>query len=65
MFSKRHYDAIAYALSSTKLTLVSRCDLAVEMINIFERDNPKFDRVKFLDACGLAIDKPEIVEVQL
>jgi len=33
-----------------------------QMVGIY---NAQFDRVKFIDACGLAIDKPEIVEVQL
>ena len=62
MFSKRHYEAMAETISRNHETTH---ELILEMINMFERDNPKFDRVKFLDACGLAIDKPEIMEAQL
>ncbi len=70
MFSQRHYDAIAGTIRQKKILIKdecrdSICELLLTVITMFEHDNPKFDRVKFIDACGFAIDKPEIVEEQL
>jgi len=67
MFNKRHYEAIAEVISRGKgvlfednpnygMFLVGMCDL-------FESDNPDFDRVRFIEACGLGIDAPEIIKV--
>jgi hypothetical protein len=35
--------------------------LIVRMELMFEADNPKFDRARFIDACGAGLDKPEIL----
>ena len=64
MFSKRHYDADE-SLKQLEREIAetiykNHCQLILEMIDTLERDNAKFNRVKFIDACGLAIDKPEI-----
>lgn len=47
--TRKHYEAIAKAISqgTDPVTLVDiLCD-------IFEADNPRFDRFRFLEACGL------------
>ena len=62
MFNKRHYEAIAEVSvlfednPNYGMFLVGMCDL-------FESDNPDFDRVRFIEACGLGIDAPEIIKV--
>jgi len=50
MFTRRHYQAIAKAISrlpnnEDKAMLIS------DLINLFEDDNPRFDRAKFANAC--------------
>ena len=70
MFSKRHYEAIAKVIKDHNVNdkLPSHrstecCYYVVaDIVDMFERDNPKFDRVRFLDACGLGIAKPTIVD---
>jgi hypothetical protein len=61
MFSKRHYQAIADVLKTHNNDIgvdEGYCYYqTMDMIEMFERDNPKFDRARFLDACGL--DQPE------
>ena len=37
--------------------------LIMRMERMFESDNPNFDRVRFIEACGLGIEAPEIIEV--
>lgn len=29
------------------------CDIAACLADVFERENPRFDRVRFLKACGV------------
>jgi hypothetical protein len=56
MFAKRHYEFIAktfreypFAVSQLDLNLV-----ASGLADRFERDNPRFDRQRFLAACKRA-----------
>ena len=62
MFSQRHYQAIADVIKVGKFEPTLHAELVIGLIEMFERDNPKFDRVRFLDACGLGIAKPAIVD---
>jgi len=39
--------------------------VAGTLIDMLENDNPKFDRVKFIEACGLGIDTPVIEDVKI
>jgi len=67
MFSKRHYQAIADVIKVGKQDIAIASfslPLVIGLIEMFERDNPKFDRVRFLDACGLGIAKPAISAVE-
>ena len=57
MFSQRHYEAIAKVI---KVGKQDNLGVLLGLIEMFERDNPKFDRVRFLDACGLGIAKPAV-----
>lgn len=63
-FTKQHYKAIAEIIGKeidpSCLISEDACDTckAVERIartltDYFEKDNPLFDRKKFLDACGI------------
>jgi len=66
MFSQRHYEAIAKVIKDHNVNDTECCYyVAADIVEMFERDNPKFDRVRFLDACGLGIAKPAIVDVQI
>ena len=64
MFSQRHYQAIADVIKVGKFEPTLHAELVIGLIEMFERDNPKFDRVRFLDACGLGIAKPAISAVE-
>ena len=60
-FNKRHYEAIAQAIQSTKVIgAVKPIDLTREdqwyvdfaaLATMFDRDNSLFDKVRFLHAC--------------
>lgn len=47
-----HYWLLANALSSVPNT-DSKTGLVLELCEILKRDNPKFDREKFLEASGI------------
>lgn len=67
--TKKHYEAIASVIASTyknaklytapnyKNTARERCEsievIAVRLADYFASDNPKFDRQRFLAACGI------------
>jgi hypothetical protein len=76
MFSKRHYEAIAKVIKEHNESFPDvienhsytqdscSCELMIlDLVWMLERDNPNFDRVRFIDACGLGIDAPEIITV--
>jgi hypothetical protein len=70
MFNKRHYEAIAKVIKphSAKNTVDTVSDdyfvgMVLSIVDMFESDNPDFDRVRFIEACGLGIDAPEIITV--
>lgn len=45
LFQKRHYEAIAKVLNLDPYTVPAA------LADMFKKDNPNFDREKFLDAC--------------
>lgn len=63
MFIRQHYEAIAEIIKSrieyvsvfTDHTMAKgTCNgIATELADYFAKDNPRFDRDKFLEACGL------------
>ena len=63
MFAKRHYETIADVLRevSTNMNTRASADLTVTMvrtklIEAFQRDNPRFDSVRFLIASTPKVD---------
>lgn len=61
--TKKHYEAIAESISY-RMSMQYPADhaqygvttlrlLAKELADYFASDNPKFDRTRFLDACGI------------
>ena len=63
MFTRRHHEAIARAVAASRNVLAD-CDrhhealggvheVEVRLANTFEDDNPRFDRARFLTACGI------------
>jgi hypothetical protein len=47
--TRKHYQAIAEAIRQGTEPIA----LVELLMNIFEADNPRFDRARFLKACGL------------
>lgn len=50
MFQKRHYEFIARALAT--IPQEARRAAAMEFAYRFASDNPRFDRERFMEACG-------------
>lgn len=60
-FQRRHYQAIADAINrSAQLGEDGEVDLVVLTIlaDLFKRDNPNFNKDKFLTACTKRRDRP-------
>ena len=62
MFTRQHYKAIAEMIANNSviaakdeslMTYMNRNDFVDELVDYFAQDNPRFDREKFLKACGL------------
>lgn len=60
--SKTHYEKIAavfagdYATCGTDAERRKVVGLALSLSQVFAQDNPRFDRIRFLSACGLTKD---------
>lgn len=57
--TRKDYIAIAAAIKASQMpatneTEASLRELAIRLCSIMANDNPRFDRTKFLDACGVA-----------
>ena len=64
MFNKQHYEAIAKVIKDHNVNDTECCYYVVaDIVDMFDSDNPNFDRVRFIEACGLGIEAPEIIEV--
>lgn len=48
--SRKHFEAIAEAVATSKLDLTDQAHIAMRLADVFERENPRFDRARFLDA---------------
>lgn len=53
LFSQRHYRKIAAFVKEMEYYSITRLHLRDKLIEMFERDNPKFDKDKFVKACGV------------
>jgi len=53
--TKKHYTAIASIMLSESMNTPYgyRKEISNKLANFFEQDNPKFDRERFLSACGI------------
>lgn len=52
MFTKKHFEAVAHILKEADAE-----DLAAHFADIFEQDNPRFNRKRFMAACGFDAPK--------
>ena len=52
-FQRRHYEAIAATIRDTMIPLLHREFIARNFAATFAADNPRFDRARFLKACGI------------
>lgn len=46
--TRKDYEKVAKAIAKGQDIV----DLTYDLIRIFEEENPRFDRVRFLEACG-------------
>jgi hypothetical protein len=51
MFTKRHFQAIADTIKNSDTE--SKAQLAQDLAELFQEDNPRFDSAKFFRACGI------------
>lgn len=58
MFTKQHYEAIAQIIrestcktSNPDFEYISKHDLTIKLADMFNEDNERFQRIKFLVAC--------------
>lgn len=61
--SKKHFCASARILSallekSTGPALMNATQAALQFADFFASDAPKFDRARFLKACGVVVEEP-------
>jgi len=50
---KRAAEHIAYVLNDPRADVLTVALVAHELCSFFKQDNPRFDRYRFLAACGL------------
>ena len=53
MMTRKHFKSLAASIA--KLTLFDRergLDMACDVANVCAKDNPRFDRLRFFEACG-------------
>jgi hypothetical protein len=55
--TKKHYEAIASIIEYYAHDTTVYNALANRLADYFAQDNPKFDRQRFLKACGIEVDK--------
>lgn len=59
MLSRKHYKAIAEIVKKNTvrtgeiMVYVKRADMVCDLTDYFAQDNTRFDRDRFLEACGL------------
>lgn len=51
--TKKHFIALAREIAQSSRTTEDRLFAAMVVIRVAEADNPRFDRARFLTACGL------------
>lgn len=55
-FARRHYQAIADVIKASDRDLFSQSEvlgMALRLADMLQADNPRFDRARFLAACGV------------
>lgn len=58
-FTRKHFDAYADMIRKAKISPKAKHELATEAIHRFGLDNPRFDVIRFLEACQLPKLKKE------
>jgi len=52
--SRRHFVALAREIRATEIDPEDKRSLAVRIANVCAAENVRFDRMRFLSACGVA-----------
>lgn len=56
MFTKMHYEKVAEILYQCMSRMDANEEVAYSFADAFAKDNPLFDRDRFMRACGLTVD---------
>lgn len=62
--TKKHFEAIASKIAATKAIAntdrerINLQNLACRLADSFEQANPRFDRTRFINACGFLSTRP-------
>lgn len=56
MFTRKHFQETALIVSSLKVDAKFRLKMAEKFAEKFAANNPRFDRIRFLLACGCGRD---------
>lgn len=52
LFTQKHYEEMVYRLKHTNMSFTEKVIIQQFLIEVFEEDNYKFDKIKFLNAMG-------------
>jgi hypothetical protein len=62
--TRKDYELMVAALTAVRAESagdsVSYEDICRQLTTVLQRDNPRFNRIKFLSACGVSIDTQEV-----
>lgn len=59
MFTKKHYEAIAFVLNDARQAKAKPSGVVRRLADLFQDDNPHFNRRRFVEACGIIEDLTE------
>lgn len=51
--TKKHFEAFARVIAASDNDLVAKTFAALVIVRVASEDNPRFDRDRFMKACGL------------
>lgn len=55
MFQRRHYEKFAREIREAIMEDEDKATIANFLVNVFKDDNERFNRERFLDACGFGV----------
>lgn len=56
MFTRKHFNEVAAIVAALKVDAKFRLEMAEALAEKFAKENPRFDSIRFLLACGCGRD---------